>query len=186
MNPTQPFSASHVWPHRFDGFSMTIHLAFAGAIAGTYLLGLLRELGPCGLRREWLLVTHSPLGNCLIALAQLRIVWRMSGATHRAENTTITVARPVQFVLHGAMFGVPITGLRHVRAKGGTVSFLDLLESPPPLSPNRSIGIPLKGVHEVTADAPDGHMVLHAGAALLHNFILRVVCLRASCDGQKA
>lgn len=175
MNPTQPFSASYVWPHRFDGFSIIIHWAFAGAIAGTYLLGLLRKLGPRGLRREWLLVTHSPLGNCLIALALLRIVWRMSGATHRAENTTITV-----------MFGVPITGLRHVRAKGGTVSFLDLLESPPLLSPNRSIGIPLKGVHEVTADAPDGHMVLHAGAALFHNFILRLVCLRASCDGQKA
>lgn len=186
MSSTQPFSASHVRPHRFDGLSIILHWTVAGAIAGTYALGLLREVAPRGAAREWVLMSHTSLGLCVIALALVRVAWRMTRATPKAEDKTNNVARLVQLVLYGAMVGVPIIGLGLMWAKGGAVSFFGLVELPALVPLNRSIGKALEEVHEVTAHALMALAGLHAGAALFHHYVLRDGVLASMLPRSKA
>ena len=171
---------------RHDPVTLALHWLIALLIAAAYAASSLVEDGP---GRAWAMNLHGSLGLSVFGLSLLRILWR-GFARHPAPvpmpALMARVAHYAHVALYVAMVAVPLIGLLGLWASGQGLSLFGLVPLPSPMAANRGLAKFLEGAHELAANALVALALLHAAAAIFHQYILRDHLLERMTPGGKA
>ena len=125
---------------------------------------------------------HESIGLCILALVVVRIAWR---AFDRRPDP-LAVARwmrlaavAVQAALYALLFALPITAISGAWLEGHPLTLLGPISIPPPLAESHALGARIAEVHTWLGDLIMWLAGVHAGAALLHHYVLKDDVLRA-------
>jgi cytochrome b561 len=124
---------------------------------------------------------HKWVGVTVLALALLRIVWRL---THRPPPLE-TMPRWQQISAHAGhgllyllMLAVPLSGWAYSNASGYAIMYLGKVPLPNLVDKDKQLAAQLVEVHEVLAIAFAVLVLLHVLAALQHHFLHKDQTLR--------
>jgi cytochrome b561 len=153
------------------------HWVMAALILGQIALGLVADNWPLSPLKLTLFVWHKSLGMLILALAALRIGWRLGNPAPALPGGTAPwerrAAQASHFLLYALMILLPVTGW--VVNSAANVPFQIFWTIPLP-----AIVAPDKGTADLAALAHRSLFVLlsavliaHIGAALRHHFVKR-------------
>ncbi len=133
-----------------------------------------------------LMALHRSLGVTILALAVLRVAWRLldrspdfPAAMARWQRTA---ARGAHAILYALLFALPLTGWLLSSVEGDPVVLFGWLTLPPlPSGADEDL---LEEVHEALFNVLLAVAVLHAAAALKHHFWDRDGVLRSMLPGR--
>lgn len=168
---------------RYTKTAMLLHWLIALMIVSAFFLGVtmvdIPGFTPTKLKYfSW----HKWLGVTVLALAALRLLWRLSH-TPPAPLVSIPpwqhrIAEGMHYLLYLLMFAAPISGYLYGSAAGVPVVYLKLVTLPSLIGPDPELKAILKTVHYVLVMTMAGAVVAHALAALKHHFIDRDITLK--------
>ena len=129
-----------------------------------------------------LILYHKEVGILVFALATLRLAWRVTNALPRLveelPDWQKIAARFVHLCFYGLMFALPITGWLMSSAAGFPVSFFGLFYLPDLIPYDDYLSQVFIAVHKWLGYALIPLIIVHAGAALRHHFVLKDDTLR--------
>lgn len=169
---------------RYGFVAASLHWVIVAGIIAQYLLAEAFEDGP---REDSAMGVHNALGMTLLALALVRVVWRLLERPPAPPPTMkryeILVARSVHALFYVLLFAIPISGWALATVDGNAISFFGLFDIP-----QLSIaGAPgedrLEDIHELLFNVLVGIALLHVIAALKHHFFDRDDVLRSMFPG---
>ena len=165
-------------PRQYGLVAIALHWTMAIVLTGLVVFGLyMVSLPDVGFdtRKIVLILYHKQLGMVALALALLRLGWRVGHALPALVETLPewqkVIARLVHLCLYALMFALPVTGWLMSSAAGFSVSILGLFELPDLVAQDDLLFRAFVQVHKWLAY---GLMVLtaaHAGAALTHHYV---------------
>jgi cytochrome b561 len=174
----------------YDAIAIALHWLMAIVLLGLLVLGFHMVSLPDAGFDTWkifLILYHKQLGVLALALAVLRLGWRVGHALPALVATLPewqkVTARFVHLCLYGLMFALPVTGWLMSSAAGFPVSFLGLFELPDVVAPSDYLFRAYVQVHKWLSYALIGLTLAHAGAALAHHFMLKDETLRRIMPG---
>jgi cytochrome b561 len=185
-------SSSTGAPRRYTTTAILLHWVLGLSLIALFGVGLYMTGLPFSPARLKLYNWHKWAGVTLLALAVLRLAWRL---THRppALPTAITQDMPrwqhlahhgTHHLLYLLFFAVPLIGWAYSSAAGFPIVFLGQWPLPDLLPVNRALAEAIKPWHQYSAFAMAGLVVLHIAAALKHQFIDRDGLLRRMLPGK--
>lgn len=140
-----------------------------------------------GTRPEGLINVHLSLGLVILALAVLRLLWRVAHPVPLLRDTMpawqYRGAQIVHALLYLVLIVLPLMGWANASARGWTVHFLGLLPLPRLLPTASPLGRELGDIHVWTSYALLALVGLHFAAALYHRFWLRDRVLKRMLPG---
>ena len=170
-------------PERYDGIAILFHWLVAALIVGN--IGLAWSLGSFDRHdpvHDQILTIHKSIGTTILLLAALRLVWRW---THPAPVLPETMPRwkriaalTDEALLYAVLFIMPLSGLIDAGAFSEPVHYFFLFDLPPLIGHDEPLGHIAFAVHQVSALILYGLLLLHAGAALHHHYVLKDGILR--------
>ena len=129
-----------------------------------------------------LILYHKTLGMLTLALAALRLAWRVSNVLPRLVETLPdwqkVLARFVHLSFYALMFALPITGWLMSSAGGFRISLLDLLYLPAFIGRDDYLFQVFVAVHKWLGYTLVALITVHACAALRHHFLVKDDTLR--------
>jgi len=129
-----------------------------------------------------LILYHKDLGMLALALAAVRLAWRVTNALPRLvehlPDWQKVFARFVHLSFYALMLALPITGWLMSSAAGFPVSLLGLFDLPDLVRRDDYLFQVFIAVHKWLGYALIPLIVVHAGAALRHHFICKDDTLR--------
>ena len=150
------------------------------AVLGLYMVSL-PDVG-FDTRKIELILYHKELGMIALALAALRLAWRISSALPRLVATLPdwqqVIARFVHLCFYGVMFALPITGWMMSSARNFPVSWFGWVQLPDLVGADPRLYERLNDLHELLFKVLVAVAALHAAGALKHHFIDRNDVLR--------
>ena len=161
---------------RYTPVAVVLHWLMALAIIGSFCVGLYMADLPFSLTRLKLYNWHKWAGVTILALAALRLLWRL---THRppadlpAPAWQRFAAHATHWALYALFFLVPLAGWAYSSAAGFPIVLFGVLPLPDFVSPDRALAEVLKQRHSQLAWALAVVVLLHVAAALKHHFIDR-------------
>lgn len=166
---------------RLHPVAVALHWLLGLALIGIFALGLYMSDLPFSPERLKLYSWHKWAGIVVFTLSFLRLFWRL---THRppALPVAIEAAMPGwQRMAHHAthhglyllFFAVPLLGWAFSSAAGFPVVLFGVLPLPDFVPVNEGLADVLKELHELSAFAMAGLVLLHVAGALKHQFIDR-------------
>ena len=182
---SQPISSVNtdpaVTPKRYSATAIALHWVLGVVIVAVFGVGLYMANLPFSPLRLKLYNWHKWTGMTLLDLSVFRLIWRV---THRppALPGQIAVAMPtwqhhVHHATHTALyilfFAVPLLGWAYSSAVGFPIVLFGVLPLPDFVAADKAMAAFLKPLHLATAFALIGLALLHAAAALKHQFIDR-------------
>jgi cytochrome b561 len=171
---------------RYGFVAQALHwLVVIGIIAQYFLAeaaeesegGAVAPFGPAGI--------HAALGMTILALASLRLVWRLielpPARPAAMKSYEVAVARVAHFAFYVLLFAIPLSGWALVATSGQTVSVFGWFDLPqlPWIEGGALNKDQLEELHEVMFNLLVGLAVLHIAAALKHHFVDRDGVLRS-------
>jgi len=124
-----------------------------------------------------LILVHKALGMLALAIAALRLGWRLANVLPRfvdgLPDWQQVAARFVHLMFYALLFAVPVTGWLMSSAGGYPVPFFSFFDVPDLIGTNEWLFQVLIEVHRWLAWLLLFFLVLHAAAALRHHFALR-------------
>jgi cytochrome b561 len=167
-----------------DPVTLALHWLIALLIAAAYVTSDWAEgRGGAGMN------LHGSLGLAVFGLSLVRILWR-GFAPHPAPvpmpRLMARIAHLTHVALYVAMVAAPALGLAALWARGTELSFLGLLPLPSPMTTSRGVRTFLEGAHELASNALVALALLHAAAAIFHQYVLRDHLLERMTPGGKA
>lgn len=163
---------------RYTTTAMIFHWLIALMIIGAFTMGLVMTdipgITPTKLKYySW----HKWAGVTILALASLRLLWRL---THPAPPYPATmpgwqrsVANSLHSLLYVLMFAVPLSGYLYTLSAGIPVVYFGLFELPVIIDANPELKPVLKAVHYWLNMLLAACVAIHVAAALKHQFIDR-------------
>lgn len=168
---------------RYGLVATALHWVLALLMLGLIWLGwVLVDLGYYSPWYKPAITAHETLGMLVLGLAAFKLVWMLyaPGPAPQPELRPWErgASKLVHWLLFASMFLIPVTGYLTSTSDGAAVSMFDWFEIPAvvPVSTalrDWSIDVHLYGAYTVLVLA-----ILHAGAALKHQFIDRHGTLR--------
>jgi len=127
---------------------------------------------------------HVSIGSAILLLSVFRLVWRLINPPPAYPASMAPWERMASSVTHLLFYvlliGIPLTGWlampKFLSEEGGMVGITLFGAFPLPGAP--SLGLPMKGLHEIGSNLGIGLLALHVLAALKHHFINRDDVLR--------
>ncbi len=172
---------------RYTPTAVVLHNLIAGLIVATFPLGLYMSDMALSPRKLQLYSYHKWTGIVILLLAILRLLWR---AAHRPPalpadmpHLQVSGAHATHFALYGLMLAVPLSGWLMSSALGFQVVLFGVLPLPDLIAANKATGHSLRSLHEWLNYSLLVLVMLHVGAALYHQFILRDGILRRMALG---
>ena len=170
-------------PERYNGIAILFHWVIAALIfANIALAWSLDDLDQHSPLRDRILTIHKSIGVTVLVLASLRVIWRW---THPAPALPETMprwrriaARMDQALLYAVMLIMPLSGLIDAGAFGQPVQYFFLFDLPALGGHNEPMGHIAFAIHRATALILYGLLLIHAGAALHHHYVLKDTILR--------
>jgi len=168
---------------RHGALALAAHWMTALLVLASWLLGTCGDLLPRGTPSEVGLIVHMCMGLTVLMILLPRLAWRLIDQQPSPERTHLGVwgeraSTIVHYALYALLFAVLILGILTQFMRGHPLPILGLFEIASPLSADRSLARSLKNVHGWLADGILILAALHAGAAILHHWVLRDNTLR--------
>ena len=178
---------------RYHPVAVLLHWLLGLALVGIFALGLYMSDLPFSPERLKLYSWHKWAGIVVFTLSFLRLFWRL---THRPPALPVAIEATMpgwQRLAHHAthhglyllFFAVPLLGWAFSSAAGFPVVLFGLLPLPDFVPVNEGLADVLKELHELSAFAMAGLVVLHVAGALKHQFIDRDGLLSRMSFGQR-
>jgi cytochrome b561 len=162
----------------YGAVALVLHWLTVGLVALAWLLGTFGDELPPGAARSTGLAVHISLGLAVLALLVARVLWRLADPPPPAEVTRFgawmdTAARLTHFLLYALLIAVPIVGIVVQFARGAAVPIFGVVEIASPWVQDRAFAASVREIHETLANGLMIVAALHAGAALVHHWLLR-------------
>jgi cytochrome b561 len=132
---------------------------------------------------------HETLGLSVFALLVLRVLWRAVDkhpTPPPAARWMSVTASAVQVALYVLLFAVPLTAISGAWLEGHPLTLLAGIVVPSALAESHELGATIAEIHTWLGDAIMWLAGAHAGAALVHHFILKDGVLRSMLPRRKA
>jgi cytochrome b561 len=153
--------------------AIALHWLMALMIVSSLTLGYYMSGLPFSPSRIRLFSYHKWLGVTILAVAAVRLLWRLG---HRPPALPAMAAwqrrsaHGVHALLYLLFFAVPLSGWAYSSAAGFPVVYLGVLPLPDWVSPDKALAARLVTVHAWLAYSLAAIVVLHIAAALKHGF----------------
>ncbi|SRR5258706_9792290 len=174
----------------YGAVAIMLHWLMAALLIMLVLLGLyMTSLPDVGFDKKKisLVLYHKHLGLLAFMMAALRLAWRVGSALPRLvekiPDWQKLAARLVHLCFYGVMFAQPITGWLMSSASGIPVSFFGLFELPDLIPYSESLFQTFVEIHKWLGYALVLLILIHAGAALRHHFVLKDETLKKMLPG---
>ena len=163
---------------KYTKTAIALHWLVALLIIAAFALGVtmvdIPGLTPTKLKYfSW----HKWLGVTVLALAAVRLLWRLTHATPALPMSMPAWQVKISALLHGLlyvlMFAIPVSGYFYSLAAGVPVTYLGVLPLPVLIEPNPELKVVLKAVHYWLNMSLLAAVAVHVAAALKHQFIDR-------------
>jgi cytochrome b561 len=161
-------------PTRYSAVAQGFHWLIAALIVTQFTLGWTAQLLPLGARKLARLDWHKSFGMTILALAVLRLLWRL---LHRppalpASMSSIEklLARASHVLFYVFLFAMPLTGWMMSSAKNYSVSWFHQFTWPNLIGPNEAAFNLLRSTHDTMSWLLFALALLHVLAALKHHF----------------
>ncbi|MBX3591697.1 MAG: cytochrome b [Burkholderiaceae bacterium] len=162
---------------RWNALARWLHWSIALLVFVQIPLGWLASTWELSPAKLGLFAWHKSLGILVLALMVLRIVWR---TTHRPPPWPLAMgrgerraARLTHASLYLLLVLLPLTGWIVNDAAGVPFSIFRLVPLPSFVGPDEAVADAVARVHHGLSLALVALLVLHVGAALRHQFVLR-------------
>jgi cytochrome b561 len=163
-------------PQRFGNVAIALHWFIAITMLGSLALAwYLEDLD--GEDKIYWLALHKSVGMVIFVAAIVRLLWRIR---HPAPAYSFTMPRWQHFASHMThillyvlLFSMPITGYIAETARGRDTAFFGLFPIPALAPLNRKLSFYALTVHDWSQYGVYALVLLHVGAALYHQTILR-------------
>jgi cytochrome b561 len=175
---------------RYGAVAMALHWIMAALIIALVALGLymvtLPDVG-FDTKKITLILYHKELGMAALALAALRLGWRLGNplprlVEHLPEWQKVA-ARFVHLGFYALMFALPITGWVMSSAAGIPVLVLGRFALPDFVAENEYLFQLFIEIHKWLGYALIAFLGIHVGAALRHHFVQKDDTLRKMLPG---
>lgn len=167
---------------RFGLVTIVNHWLAALLIIGMLGLGLYMADLPKGEWKGQLFGIHKSFGILVLLLGAARIGWRLGNTWPEplgvARPWQLKAARLLHLLLLAMMLALPLSGWALSSAGDHPVSFFGLFTLPPLLMVDDALAELMSEVHETLAWTLIALLVLHAGAALRHHFLVHDATLK--------
>ena len=166
---------------RFGAVAQTLHWLVAALIVYQFILAERAESATL-FQKLGILATHKSVGLSVLALAVIRLIWRLynvrpaSPATEPAVRRTL--ARLSHALLYGLLLALPISGWLMSSAANTPVSYFGRVTLPDLIAPSEVWAERLLDIHAALFWSLATVVAVHASAALYHHFVLRDDILR--------
>jgi cytochrome b561 len=163
---------------RYGLLPQALHWGVVALVLVAWALGTFDDVFPKGPARAAALFIHISAGLAVIAFVAVRLLWRIGDPPPRPEKTPLgawmdRAGHLAHYALYALLIAVPAVGIVVQFARGDPLPLFGLSDIPSPWLANRAFARNVKEVHEVLAHALVILAGLHAGAALVHHWILR-------------
>lgn len=165
------------------------HWLIAALILAQFVIGSVAEEMKLTPAKLDLFVWHKSLGVTVLALAMLRLAWRVGNPPPAPpagmpgwERKLATLAH---WVLYALIFVVPLTGWWVSDASRVPFKAFFVLPMPDFLATDRALQEAGEEVHEALTKTLLLVVILHVAAALRHHFLLRDDVLRRMLTGRR-
>ena len=160
---------------RYTSTAIFLHWLVGLGLIATFALGYYMEGLPFSPNKLKLIAWHKWAGIALLALAVLRLVWRL---THRAPQLpdqmgamSRLAAHAGHLLLYVLMLAIPLSGWLASSAQGVPVVWLGMWQLPDLIGKHPELGPFLQETHMVLNYLLLIVVIGHVGAALQHHFI---------------
>ncbi len=163
---------------RYGGVPQSLHWITAIFVICGFLLGQFGDALPKGSPRDVGLLVHMTLGQCVVALLVIRLLWRRVNPPPPPETTPFgrlldIAAKASHFTLYGLLFVVPLLGMIVQLKRGNELPIFAVWQVPSPWPVDRNLARSILSLHGTLADVLLILAGIHAGAALVHHWIWR-------------
>jgi cytochrome b561 len=131
-----------------------------------------------GLTRAAGLLVHISAGLAIVAIAELRLLWRIGNPPPTPQRRPLgdwadRAARSAHYALYTLLISVPITEIFVQFARGDVLPIFGVFDIASPWSTDRAFARIVKEFHELLANALVILAALQAAAALVHHWPFR-------------
>ncbi len=168
--------------HHWGWVSQLLHWVIVVLIIVQVTLAEIADQLPIGVKKLAMLARHKSVGITILALALLRLAWRLANPTPLLPQTLKpyerALARFTHFMLYTLLFAMPVSGWMMSSARGFPVSWFGFFQLPDLVPKNRALYDALVTTHGTLAVVLAAVVTLHVAGALKHHFMLRDDVLR--------
>jgi cytochrome b561 len=161
----------------WGALSKALHWIIVILIINQWLIAERAESLPLGLAKLQALGWHKSFGMTILALAIIRLIWRLMNPTPTLAAETKpwerVLAHLSHFLLYGLIFAMPVTGWLMSSAKNYSVSWFNLFQFPNLVGKSDSIFETTHDLHHLLFKVLVVVAALHVAGALKHHFIDR-------------
>jgi cytochrome b561 len=163
---------------RYGVIPQAVHWLTALFVIVGFLLGQFGDDLPKGPVRDFGFLMHMTLGQCVLLLLVVRLVWRFADPPPPAEATPFgklveLAAKFSHFALYALLVVVPLLGIIVQLKRGHDLPILGVLDFASPRPADRAIARWVLGLHAKLADALLILAGIHACAAIVHHHVWR-------------
>jgi superoxide oxidase len=172
----------HSRVHKYPSLSIGLHWFMLLLLVAVFATIELRGIFPKGTaERDAMKMWHFMLGLSVFALALLRLLARMGGATPPINPTPPRWQTALAHAMHAALYllmlAMPLLGWLILSAEAKPIPFFGL-ELPALIGANKELAKQIEEIHETIGNL--GYLLIgaHALAGLYHHYIVRDNTLR--------
>ena len=174
---------------RYGTAPQAIHWLTVIFIAVGWLLGWFIDDFPKA-AHSYVLLAHMTLGQCVIALLVIRLVWRFADPPPPPEKTRFgrlheIGAKLSHYALYLLLLAVPVAGIVVQLKRGDALPIFGLWNFTPTWPADRATARSVLRAHEYLANALVLLAGVHAAAALMHHWLFRDRTLVRMLPGAK-
>lgn len=174
--------------HRYDGVAQLFHWLIAIMIFVIFGLGwYMTDLNPADPATFRLYQIHKGIGISILALAVLRLLWRMTHSPPPLPDTMKSwerfAASATHIALYSLIFLQPMVGILQSNAANFPIVLFGRFELPALIGQDKVMGETLLGLHHLFAKVMAALVLAHIGAALRHHILLKDDVLRRMIPG---
>ncbi len=169
-------------PEAFGPVAVFLHWFIAGCIVLSVAFGLISGYADTAEVTRATMEIHQSIGVTIFLLALARLVWRL---THRAPPLPEAMPRGQKVaaaITHGTLylilFAMPLTGYVGLAARGRPITIFWLFDLPNVVTRSLKLSASYQNIHDNLQYFLYALLVLHAGAALYHQFVIKDGLLR--------
>ena len=163
---------------RYGAGPQALHWLTAIFVICGFLLGQFGDVFPKGSPREFGLLVHMTLGQLVLALLLVRLLWRQINPPPPPEATSFgrlieIAAKASHVTLYGLLLVVPLLGMIVQLKRGNELPIFAIWHVPSPWPVDRNLARSILSLHGTLADALLILAGFHACAALVHHWLWR-------------
>ena len=174
---------------RWGAVSQLLHWTVVLLIVGLATVGLLMTEMPNTPRKIEIYALHKSFGLTVLALAAIRLAWRIYAGTPTPVPGTphwqARIASLTHVLLYVVLFAMPLTGWLFNSAAGYPLQFFGLFNLPSLTGSDEALRETALSLHKGGFWVLLSLVVLHAGAAFYHHLFLEDATLRRMLPGRR-